>query len=350
MTFDFFNTSNLAFGGKLTTAFKQLFNQVEQAQDNIDSVLERQAIYSEYLFKNYIVGQPTNGSNPCRTNEILNLVKDINYIGDIDITFSGNNENTADTLVVNANVYDKTLNIVSKVSTSKTLTAEEWGFSTSLNGRKNGNINTGLRYYLFFKPATDNMSMIVDCRLSKENDIQEGEELLFKIKLNFVGDKIYKTISSPNSKYSFLVGGFNNYYTVKPEALNTLSGLGETIYQYEKLLTAITLNTATEYIGGIPGISSGSTRERTFIQEATASRDFILGLEVTGKTKLKINGVIRYNLDYSASDKTYSFIIIKKGDVLEFDTINQVRQSDGTYLAIKGADPSVLKLVTYTEK
>ena len=51
MTFDFFNTSDLAFGGKLTSAFKQLFNKCKQAEDNIDSVLEKQAIYSDYLFK-----------------------------------------------------------------------------------------------------------------------------------------------------------------------------------------------------------------------------------------------------------------------------------------------------------
>lgn len=350
MTFDFFNTSNLAFGGKLTTAFKQLFNQIEQAKDNIDSVLERQAIYAEYLFKNYIVGQPTNGSNPCRTNEILNLVKDINYIGDIDITFSGDNENTSDTLVVNANVYDRTLNIVSKISASKTLTTEDWKFTTSLNGRKNGNINTSLRYYLFFKPATDNMSMIVDCRLSEENDIQEGEELLFKIKLSFVGSKIYKTISSHNSKYSFLVGGFNNYNYLKVYDLNIQSGAGEAIYQYEKVFTDIKINTVTEYTGGIPGMGGSHTIERSFIQKATASRDFILGLLVTGKTKLKINGVTRYSLDYSSSDDSHSFIVLKKGDILEFENINKIRQSDNTYLDVEGIYPTNLKIVTYTEK
>ena len=71
MTFDFFNTSDLAFGGKLTSAFKQLFNKCKQAEDNIDSVLEKQAIYSDYFFKNYIVGEPTNATQPCRTNEIF---------------------------------------------------------------------------------------------------------------------------------------------------------------------------------------------------------------------------------------------------------------------------------------
>lgn len=348
MTFDFFNTSNLAFGGKLTTAFKQLFNQVEQAKDNIDSVLERQAIYAEYLFKNYIVGQPTNGSNPCRTNEILNLVKGINYIGDIDITFSGDNNNTSDTLVVNANVYDKSLNIVSKISASKTLTTEDWCFSTTLNGRKNGNINTSLRYYLFFKPATDNMSMIVDCRLSDKNDIQEDEELLFKIKLRLVSNKIYKTISSHNSKYSFLIGGFNNYNQIKNEVLNTQSEFGETVYQYEKLFTDIKLHTIVTSKRTVAGIIIET--KKNFIESATASRDFILALTVTGKTKLKINEVTRYSLDYSSYDETTSFIIVKEGDVLKFENINRVTQWDGVLLDVKGVDPSNLKITTYTEK
>ena len=94
MTFDFFNASDLAFGGKLTSAFKQLFNKCKQAEDNIDSVLEKQAIYSDYFFKNYIVGEPTNATQPCRTNEILNLIKNINDKSPYDIAEEIRKKNT----------------------------------------------------------------------------------------------------------------------------------------------------------------------------------------------------------------------------------------------------------------
>ena len=106
MSYDFFNTSNLAFGAKITSAFRQLFASTEQARDNIQSVLDRQAIYSDYLFKNYIVGQPTIKTNPCRTNEILNLVKDLGFIKKLDITLNGTGENVADSVLVDANIYN----------------------------------------------------------------------------------------------------------------------------------------------------------------------------------------------------------------------------------------------------
>lgn len=349
MTFDFFNTSNLAFGGKLTTAFKQLFNQVEQAQDNIDSVLERQAIYSQYLFKNYIVGQPTNGSNPCRTNEILNLIKDINYIGDIEITFSGDNENTTDTLVVNANVYDKSLNIVSKISASKTLTVDDWHFSTVLGDRALGSSNAVLRYFLFFKPATDNMSMIVNCRLSEENDIQEGEELLFKVIVNPLGvikdPKI--SISSPNPRYNFITGSFNNYNKLALSSLNAKSGaiIGNNqnyILNYNKYFTDIEKNTVTP---------TGAANPLTYISKATASRNCMIGIRLLAGTDISVNGVTRYKLkkDNSRVINTYTFIGLKKGDVIEFNMTYSGKDMLGNTYTVKGLDVSRLYLVTYSE-
>ena len=39
MTFDFFNTSNLAFGSKLTKAFNQLDRLCNEAEENIAKIL-----------------------------------------------------------------------------------------------------------------------------------------------------------------------------------------------------------------------------------------------------------------------------------------------------------------------
>ena len=53
MSFDFFNTSYLAFGSKLYAAFVTLENLIMEAEDNLEQVKSDQAIYDEYLNKNY---------------------------------------------------------------------------------------------------------------------------------------------------------------------------------------------------------------------------------------------------------------------------------------------------------
>lgn len=85
MSFDFFNTSSLAFGSKLATAFNQLNKLKEEAQSNIAQVLKDQDIYNEYIGRNYQVPTPSTGGNPCRVDEVFQvidapfIVKDLSY-------------------------------------------------------------------------------------------------------------------------------------------------------------------------------------------------------------------------------------------------------------------------------
>lgn len=76
MSFDFFNTSYLAFGSKLYAAFVTLENLVKEAEDNLKQVKSDQGIYDEYLNKNYQVPKPATGSAPCRVNELFDIVND----------------------------------------------------------------------------------------------------------------------------------------------------------------------------------------------------------------------------------------------------------------------------------
>lgn len=76
MSFDFFNTSYLAFGSKLYAAFVTLENLVKEAEDNLKQVKSDQVIYDEYLNKNYQVPKPASGSAPCRVNELFDIVND----------------------------------------------------------------------------------------------------------------------------------------------------------------------------------------------------------------------------------------------------------------------------------
>lgn len=78
MTYDFFNTSNLAFGSKLTAAFQSLDNLANAAEQNLNQVFADQAIYNEYTNKNYQVPRPSSLESPCRSDEIFDLVNDSN--------------------------------------------------------------------------------------------------------------------------------------------------------------------------------------------------------------------------------------------------------------------------------
>ena len=331
MTFDFFNTSDLAFGNKLTTAFKQLFNKREQAEDNIDSVLEKQAIYSDYFFKNYIVGEPTNATQPCRTNEILNLIKNINDAIDVNILFTQDITTDNDILTINANVYDKTLNIVSKITASKSLGIDDWGF----NGTVARRLGKMLSYYLFFVPADSNMSMITKCRLSETNNPEEGEELLFKIYIYPSLTFTKFTVSHLNKKYSIPIGNFSGYKTVSLSNLVSSNTTSPT-YHYDAYFKDTIVNTGT---------SASATTIKCMVK-GTASRDFILGVRLKKDLVIKVNGATRYDVQpKNMNVDTYMFVVLKKGDIIDFDTTESGILGNST----KGLNISRLSTVSYEE-
>lgn len=100
MTFDFFNTSALAFGSKLTHAFTQLNNQLAMAQSNLDSLLDDQAIFDQYLNRNYQVPIPSRPDMACRVDEAFNFIR--NCYGFNDITFSEDEGLTVDVTFFNS--------------------------------------------------------------------------------------------------------------------------------------------------------------------------------------------------------------------------------------------------------
>lgn len=75
MAFDFFNTSYLAFGTKITRAFRNLAGLLDNTSDNI-SLLEAQlAYYNQYMNKNYKVPVPQSGDSPVQANQIYQVLK-----------------------------------------------------------------------------------------------------------------------------------------------------------------------------------------------------------------------------------------------------------------------------------
>lgn len=74
MSFDFFNNSHLAFGSKLTAAFKQLSKLKSEAELNLSNVLATQDVYKEYIARNYQVPVPAELGSPCRVDEVFQII------------------------------------------------------------------------------------------------------------------------------------------------------------------------------------------------------------------------------------------------------------------------------------
>lgn len=74
MTFDFFNTSNLAFGKKLTQAFKTLNDLMTASENSLDIALENLQYYQQYGRLNYLAPVPTRLQAPARTDELLDTI------------------------------------------------------------------------------------------------------------------------------------------------------------------------------------------------------------------------------------------------------------------------------------
>lgn len=92
MSFDFFNTSHLAFGSKLTKAFIQLdrlCTEAEENQENLNTILEQ---YTQYFNRNYKAPFPSRPDAPCRTNEIFDIINDLNSIKYLRLNEEGNLE------------------------------------------------------------------------------------------------------------------------------------------------------------------------------------------------------------------------------------------------------------------
>ena len=85
MTYDYFNTSYLAFGDKLKKAFKSLGSLLDNGYKKVDSLSSQLSFVGNYLDKNYQVVYPTGEDNPCNCETIYKLLKS-NPISNINIS------------------------------------------------------------------------------------------------------------------------------------------------------------------------------------------------------------------------------------------------------------------------
>ena len=80
MSFEYFNTSHLAFGSKLTKAFKQLEKMCIDGENNIAGFVEDVEYLGEYVNRNYRVPRPTSETSAVRVDDIIDVINDNYYI------------------------------------------------------------------------------------------------------------------------------------------------------------------------------------------------------------------------------------------------------------------------------
>ena len=159
MSFEFFNTSSLAFGSKLTAAFKQLENSLTYSLENVDNVLSTLEYYQQYIDRNYRVPVPTRPQMAVRTNEIYAVVDEVRKIKQLEYSTRDNK------FKVNIVFYNSSTHKVTNAVGETTL--------------KKG--------YAFVSPAPSNNRLTREIRFSSESSTQGSEILLFQYRIDSAG-------------------------------------------------------------------------------------------------------------------------------------------------------------------
>lgn len=186
MSFDFFNTSLLAFGSKLTAAFTTLTNNAKYAIENVDKALSELEYYQQYINKNYRVPVPTRSTMAVRVNEIYSVI-------------------------------DESVDIKELKYENNTFSVEVTYFNNSTNKITNavGETSTLKEGYAYVVPSTTNTRMTKEIRFSSSDDKKGNEILLFKFRVDnegkiFLGGDLRTTLKlfpQDATQYTSLSGG-----------------------------------------------------------------------------------------------------------------------------------------------
>lgn len=160
MTFEFFNTSRLAFGSKLTAAFKQLNNNMFYALQNMETVLNGLNFYEQYKNRNYRAPVPTRPEAVVRVNELYALIDEIVTLQELRVVDN--------TFKVKTTFFTKNINRITNAIGETTLKAG----------------------YAYVTPAPSNSRMTREIRFSETNNQRGGEILLFQFRIG-TGNRIY---------------------------------------------------------------------------------------------------------------------------------------------------------------
>lgn len=154
MTFDFFNSSRLAFGSKITAAFNQLEKELDSALDNINSIFDDAAVYKDYINKNYVVPQPVRPTMAARVDEIYSVIDEMTVLKSIDFT--------NDSLSIDLTYFNSAASRIIRATGSTTI--------------KEG--------YAFITVPRSNNELDKTIRFSEDNEPERNEILLFEYRVD----------------------------------------------------------------------------------------------------------------------------------------------------------------------
>ena len=109
MTYEFFNTSYLAFGIKITRAFKSLAQLFDNANKNFQSITEQLSYIGKFIGRNYAVSTPDDPDKPCKCQMIYDVLK-INPISNLIVLPATDDNDNIDGITLRFNAINPNTN------------------------------------------------------------------------------------------------------------------------------------------------------------------------------------------------------------------------------------------------
>lgn len=143
MPFNYFNPSHLAFGSKLTRAFRQLESLTDDVENLIDNYSDNLQFFSQYINRNYRIPFPVSGDNPTQVDQLFDLINDeINirelefYDGKLHVAINYFNRGTNRFTIASGETELKTGYAYMKESISNSNPTQTITFSENESGNK----------------------------------------------------------------------------------------------------------------------------------------------------------------------------------------------------------------------
>lgn len=177
MSFDYFNTSHLAFGSKLTRAFRQLEKMCNDAELNISRYVKDIEYLGEYVNVNYRAAFPISPDSPVRADELFDVINDEIIIKEIKY---------------DNNIFTVSINYFNRVNNRFTI------------GKGSTDLKEG---FAFMADSVSNLNPTSEIKFVSTENQGRGKEL-FKFRVDASG--FINIATNSNSIIKFNRGGINH--------------------------------------------------------------------------------------------------------------------------------------------
>lgn len=232
MSFDYFNTSHLAFGSKLTKAFRQLEKLCSSAEDNLGVLFSDLEIYNQFISRNYRVPNPAGREDaPVRSNEIFNVIGTQSFAIK-ELTFDGT------TLTVKLNLFNGRTN---RITVSEGETEIKEGFACVEEAISNSSMDKPITFVENLEDAKG--IILFKYRIDEANNINiDASDINSVLYSNIAG---YDHITKVN-----LGSGVSSGYTASDYEVILVRGTNENSGNGKPKLEVKVNNTTHTYVTG----------------------------------------------------------------------------------------------------